>query len=193
MRRRDEQDDDSQLRILSQGYLSSRTTSQFLVVRAAPAATELTVSESPQGEIQVINRLGTSLERLWITDSRGNLFAADDVAEGLKVQLQPAKPASEEKRIAAVLLAGRNQLSQDFDKNMRNRFVGSLGRQYWMPGIGPPSCATSCLEINLQDARNFLPPRPKAYLAVTRQVPSVVPVGIDAGEEAGFHVIRGHW
>jgi hypothetical protein len=191
-------DDKQQLR---RGYISSRVTTQFLVIRSRRSNAGLRVVEasSQNSPPTVKNQLGADIKLLFLRNRRGNYFRGQGIADG---DQQPLSPAEESAELNAVLVRNRPAVPKGLaPEDYRNtvNFMAPYRYFGWDHGLTQPSLDTSILEQRLnrllvQSAASD-PERltPGCYVAVVGR-PADLPVGVaDAEEVASIHVITGTW
>ena len=74
---------------LTRGYITSRTTTQFMVLRATQSPDKLAVTEGASAgqPPQVANQLKTDIRLLILRDSRGDFWQGDELADGMNTSL----------------------------------------------------------------------------------------------------------
>jgi hypothetical protein len=191
---------------LRSGYLNSRITAQFLVVRShhkTPARVEVTESPGGQSPPQIENRLGTKVQCLALCDSQGDWYWTGELAPGKSVRLSE-QPSSESFAVIRQL-ASANPLQEPpgFNANSYNYYGGPrFGRRRynyyanrWGGSQLPPTIHSSLLEaeIRMATAGGSAPLSPRSYVAIVDRSPEV-PLGVErAREEASLHVVVGQW
>jgi hypothetical protein len=185
---------------LQSGYITSRTTVQYMVLRSAKSPARLTVRE-PGGPPQVVNTLGTGIRYLLLRDRRGDYYTAANLANGKSATLTAAdlKTAVEEfDRLRELVLP---KPPENYDPGSdRESVINFLmpNYNYWGgidAGSNRPIMAASILERNIALAFNPArhPYQPGTYIAVLESSP-FVPAGVpNPREEASLHVLRGKW
>jgi hypothetical protein len=183
---------------LESGYLQSRTTGQFLVVRPARSSAHLEVHDRSDGEVAVINRLNTDIHQLLLCDAAAGLFRIEGLADGEEGLATPISPAEAKSWLAGLFEANRPELPEGFDPVVyRRRFgLGFRRRIFRFMGTAAaqPTFATSVLERQLSLARGT-PERltPRSYVAIV-EAPHEVPLGVSTARQvASFHVLAGRW
>jgi hypothetical protein len=188
---------------LTSGYLGSRTTSQFMVVRAAKTQRGLQVVESPAAAEapKVRNQLGVRILWLALRDSQGKLYTAQEVADGKQLVLQAADPGTAGKEVAALFNDVRPSFPEGYNpKYYRNAF--GFRQRYYYPrysdtdrNLPPPHFTQGILDRRLRAGTSGGVANLAAgsYLAVTEQGVEV-PLAFDSlREEASFHLVYGTW
>jgi len=187
---------------LKSGYLSSRTTTQFMLQRATKSQAKLIVKEGPSAgqPPEVENKLTSNIRYLLLRDSRGDYFAAHSVANAAQAKLAKIDPANSEKELRKLAQAVEPDLPRNYDPNVHNNALSFLNPNYGYRGgvdgsAAQPLMAASLLERNLTES--LLPTKQPlqngTYIAVVESSPAV-PVGVPrVRQEASFHVIRGRY
>jgi len=186
---------------LTSGYVSSRSTSQFMIVNAAGSDRRLVVSRKAGDAAPTIqNRLGVAIQWLALRDSDGGLFGAQDVAPDQTVRLQPMETNSASTELSRLYFDLRPEFPEGYDaRYYRNAF--GFQRRYYSPwtnvdqNLAPPGFSQGVLErhLRLQSSTGLKSLAPGSYLAVTQQGVDV-PLGYQRlREEASFHLVHGTW
>jgi hypothetical protein len=194
---------------LTQGWISSRTLTQFLTVRSAPSACRLEISEpSAAGDkLDVENRLGVTVHKLVIHARNGKYYSVENVGEGAKAAALEISPEAARSWLTAAI--GKNQPaypvgydSRDWN-NPRRRYYSPFGNS-----LAPTGFSNSQLEsvINRlpgtgglgpgisQSFNSDLPPfMPGAYVALVSKAPEIELGLKSVNEEAGFNLVLGEW
>jgi hypothetical protein len=201
---------------LTDGWLYSRTPTQFITARIHKCAERLEVQPAASGQPpKVLNRLGTPIKRLLLVDESGACCTATDVATDATVPLQTAESQSAVflQQLQPMLEANRSGPIVDVaDRNAPSFFGFSRERQYAqrinasgrpVATYGPPDYPGAVWPVNagildrsLADMReqlmnNSLPPR--TYVAVVDSSPEVQWGTPAARSEESLHVIVGQW
>jgi hypothetical protein len=188
---------------LKQGYLASRTASQFVVCRATSTAAKIIVAEQAAGQPPKIeNRLETPIHYLLLRDSRGDYFAGESVPRQSMQPLEAidlAAATAAMKRRAAAVEPELPYPDYNPDRQNDNMFMSLAIRRSRMAnsdsGASEPSMGSSLLEKNIADALQPLqsPLAPGTYIAIVEHSPLVLTGVTRAREEASFHMIRGRY
>jgi hypothetical protein len=165
---------------LADGWLQSRTPTQYQAIVARPSTKRLDLRATAEG-LRVANRLGVDVTHLAVQDHDGKFYWCENLAAG---QGQVV-PAVEQETIAP---------------KMRRLFTDNLPE--FPSGIDPSSRGTYYgfqLSQNLMEARLEAINSPQIdgwgngrYIAFTTQ-PIELELGVSATEEASFHVVEGTW
>jgi hypothetical protein len=182
---------------LVSGYVTSRATSQFLVVQSGRSERELVLGADLDGAPSVENRLGADLVWLVLRDADGRLFRGEALPTGQAARLQPCEPAAATAELLRWYDGFRPEFPEGYDPTYyRNSFGFSHG-YYWSIDyeFSPPSSSQGLLERNLvlrtRSGVDGLPSR--SYLAVTDKGVEV-PLGYpQLLEESSFHFVFGRW
>ncbi len=174
------------------GYLPSRTTSQYLVIHAAPANLGLQIERDSDGaEVTVANQLGMAIQELFVVD-RDEVFWCGALAAGETTRL---KSIEQEKGIDRL----RNWMQVHRPLTPFGFQTPATRRYYWNNSIddafGAPKMTTSRLVAKMNEARMLdCQVFDRVYYALTDKAPATVPVGVPgARQESGQHVIKGTW
>lgn len=193
-------DGDQQLR---QGYLSSRTATQFMVCRATTTKAKLVVAEGAEvGQPpNVENHLAAGIRYLLLCDRHGDYFAGQSIAENrsqelTKIDVKAATDAMVKLGEAVKPAPPHGYDPKAYDDNMFLRWGPRFARMTTGDGgAGDPQMATSLLETNIDAALHPAdnPLAPGSYIAIVETSPVVVSGVPRAREEASFHVVRGRY
>ncbi len=183
---------------LASGYLTTRSTKQFLVVESRSTDVGLTIDETSDPP-QVTNRLGVQVDHLILRTSAGELYAASVVEIASTAGLTAITDEDASDQWSALLSQHRPAFPEGFDpydlENAADFFETYDYSQYVDQGLPPPSFKASIFERRVRELTSVrfrgLPPR--TYLAAVAQ-PVEVSLGIaDSRAEAGFHLVIGRW
>jgi len=194
---------------LVQGWLDSRTPTQYLTVRSGPSSCRLNIAKPSAGNaaLEIENRLGTPIERVAICGRDGKFYSAENV--GLGAKARAAETTAEKVNSWLVKICAENRPEYPLGADPRDWRQSSFTNSrsyYWynfrntdqveMTGSRLER-TIACLAANGgKDSTAFgdLPLLKRGtYLALVPRVPEVE-LGTDsAREEAGFHVIVGEW
>jgi hypothetical protein len=185
---------------LTDGYIASRTATQFMVLRATQSQDKLTVREGSAVDVppEVTNGLHTRIPLLVLHDSRDQWWLAEDLADAASVKLSPTTAAAAADKLKTLYGADPPAVPRGYDPNLHNNALSLFTNNYAWYSVDTssslPVMATSLLEHNLAgavDPSSTLPA--KSYLAVTKS-PPIVPYGVSrVREEASLHMIRGKY
>jgi hypothetical protein len=192
--------------ILTQGWLASRTPTQFLAIRSHDTQARLEVRAAPD-RCQVMNRFGAPLIWLMVIDEAGNKWHGTEIAPDERVVLKSSPSVEELRLFRETLLANRPQLPPELqERSNAARQDQRRGRRRSRTGLSRFSdeapeyrLSTNFMERRFEaiaetltgSAGSDFPPR--SYLAVTA-TSMEIPIALDNAEEVdGFHVILGHW
>lgn len=184
---------------LTDGYLTSRTATQFMVLRVTESADKLAVREgSAAGQPpEVTNQLGSDLHLVVLRDSRGQLWLGEGLADQRPATL--GKTSDQEAADKLQVLYGANppKPPRNYDPNVHNSAISIFMPNYSFYSVdassAAPGMASGMLEKNLALAANLQGLPPGTYVAVV-QLSSVVPYGVPhVREEASLHMIRGRY
>ncbi len=192
--------------LLTRGWLSSRTPTQHLTVRAHPTTQELTVTPSDdQQHVRVRNRLGAKIHHLLLCDDQGRLHVGADLAPRGQVALQLLETDEAKKAAATKIMHALNQNLPVPPREMESELSATTGgffpqirraRAMYRYNGDFQDSSNSLLESELTRMAKLaidqsLPPR--TYLAIVER-PADVVVGMDGLiESQSLHVIFGQW
>jgi hypothetical protein len=187
---------------LQSGFIASRTTVQYMVLRSTKSQARLAVRESPAGQPpRVENALGARIEYLLLRDRRGDYFTASELALDQKASLVRVDPKTAGEAFKRLRDAVKPAPPEHYDPTSQGKSAINFllpDYNYWSgidSGSTSPVMAASLLETNI--ALAFDPSRhpyqPGTYIAVLATSP-VIPAGVpNPREEASLHVLRGKW
>ncbi len=200
---------------LVDGWLYSRTPTQFITARVEKSAKRLEIHPTAAGQPpRVVNQLGTAIKQLLLVDENDKCFTAADVATDANAPMQSAESQADAfQKIQPLVDANRSQPMINPANREIPSFFGFVGsghirsdsastavrwRHMLRPqnpgGIMPLNPGT--LERSLSDTwqqltDNSLPPR--TYVAVVELSPEVQFGTSAAKPEESLHVIVGQW
>jgi hypothetical protein len=188
---------------LTQGWMRSRTPTQYLMLRAWKTPLRLVLSPR-EGKLSAKNELGTAIRFAAVIDGDGKYFAGEGLAEKASAELAPTTwPEIVTKLRTFVtdnLLTVPPELTDESSsyaimqrRQRRQLYRSQLGLDYSAERLDDN--LMSGLIRNLGelsgDTPTDLPPR--SFVAITENGPEVV-TGIPvAVEHASFHVVVGRW
>ncbi|MCA9237668.1 MAG: hypothetical protein KDA44_19480 [Planctomycetales bacterium] len=171
---------------LVQGWLPSRTPTQFLTVSSRSSPGRLIVREGGQG-VQVENQLGVDVQALALQDGQGRLYWTEEIARDGTVRLEPVEWSTVAMKLRGVFADHEPTYPAGGDP------TGGAPSYYAYAG----QLSTGLLEVQL--AAMIEPTIHElgncTYIAVTDRGMNL-DLGRPAGEiteEASFHVVRGTW
>ena len=187
-----------QKQYLGDGWLHSRTPTQFLTVSARSSQRKLDIAESSDGSPpRVTNLLDARIQQLVLVDAKGRYFTTQGLSAGREATLTAVKEGQTPRELFALYSA--NPL--DRPPGVGNSSYGLFGvrrRTYYYNGnstdLDNASLRTSVLERALKECCGIGQSLPwRSYVAVTDTAPEMS-LGTEAArEESSFHVILGHW
>jgi len=183
---------------LASGFLTTRSTKQFLVVESRKTTLGLTVDESDDSP-RVTNRFGTFIDHLIVRASSGELFEAHQIEPGATTGMRPISGEDASTQWKKRLVANQPSFPEGFNPYQLENAADFFGNRYWGgdidAGLPDPSFKASIFERRLRGliAVRFSGLEARAYLASVAQ-PVEVSIGIkEARQEAGFHLVTGRW
>jgi hypothetical protein len=185
---------------LASGYISSRSTAQFLVVESGPSPRGLLVESGPGNtEAWVTNRLDTTIDRLVVKDERSRILGATQLDPGQRRRLDAIDPAVALHELRQALAANTPAYPPGYDPNFSGAW-GFRGGYYrgWSEvdqELPTPAFGSGILECSLQAtlSADLQAWAPRSYVAVTRTSPGLSLGYEKVREEASFHVVLGTW
>jgi hypothetical protein len=195
---------------LVQGWLNSRTPTQYLTVRSGPSARRLEIAAPADStdELEIENRLGVFVFGLAIRGQNDKYYWTDNLGVGAKAR---AKPATLEKIHSWLAKANaENQPAFPPGLDQRDLYNGRRSRYYYYfnRSTNQVSFPDSQLEQMMewlagnvhtrggimQSFRSGSPPiAPGSYVALVAKSPDLELGTHSAVEEASFHIILGEW
>src|SRR4029079_7334837 len=112
--------------LLTRGWLTSRTPTQYLMVRSRKTPHRLDVT-SGNGKMQVVNRLGTRIKSLLVLDDSGKFFGGDGLANESRVALAPISRDDAVKQIVRLMRDNEAEKPVELSGSERD-FFGRSGR-----------------------------------------------------------------
>ena len=201
---------------LERGFLNSRTTAQFMVKRSRPSSIALEWNRDENGKLLgATNRLQSKIVWLLVHDEDGNIYEAENVEDGDRLELTLVDPNDMAAKIRKWVLDKTPVVPEGVDVNLisRQRNRGQTW-QYTNQNshLAGPSFATSRMESLMSGIRIYsvattnasqTETQPstaryggidkKSYLAVMEKNPEV-PVGFAKMTEfESFYLIVGRW
>jgi hypothetical protein len=188
---------------LTQGWMRSRTPTQYLMLRARKTPLRLALTPR-EGKLSAKNELGTAIRFVAAIDGDGKCFTGEGLTENSTTELAPsAWPEIVTKLRAFVtdnLLTVPPELTDESSsyaitqrRQRRQLYRNQLGLDYSEERLDDNLMSGVIRNLGelSGDSPNDLPPR--SFVAITESGPEVVP-GIPAAvEHASFHVVVGRW
>jgi hypothetical protein len=191
-----EWDDDQHL---TDGYISSRTTMQFMVLRSTESAARLNVSEgaTPSTPPGVTNELGAKIAYVLVRDSRGSYWQGENLAPDAAGSLAAVTGEAAAERLRKLYTEHPPELPRGYDPSVHNNAMSLFMPNYGWYNVDMssslPVMASSLLEKNLASLNRPAELASGTYVAVT-DTSAIVPYGVPrVQEEASLHVIRGRY
>ncbi len=186
---------------LSRGYIQSRITSQFLVLRSRDTRAQLVVKEPRVNSIDaaappdVENLLRTKIHALLLIDSNGEAFGALDVDDGSQFKPKAVVVPTVLSKFRDEFNGNHPRVEEHLRTSPRRSFYYDMAATTESSDYLQPQLTQNILEQNLKrltsDLTNQL--KPRSYIAIVEQSPEV-PLGTkSAKQESSFHVIQGSW
>jgi hypothetical protein len=188
---------------LTEGWLRSRTPTQYLTIRARKSPHRLDIQPPGDGRLAVGNELGTPIEFLAVVDEAGDVFVGESIVEGAKAELKKSTHDLALRRIRQLVTDHRPEtpaalemeptpIAQMQRRQQRRYYRNQLGMDYGVSRLRdnlPNDAIAAIAGTNLAPVEN-LPSR--WYFAVTEKGPEVE-FGTPVVEQDSFHVIEGTW
>lgn len=190
---------------LRSGYLSSRQTSQYLVISSLPSKRKLEVKPGgDQSPPQVTNQLGAQIEHLILRDHDGQYYALRNLQDG---ESQALTPSTYNKALQPISVAANERrpalpMGYETDRWGAGLFGFTSGNsiryyydQTFERSLSQPTFSSSILEMELRrtTSNNTAEIEPGTYVAVLANTPEM-PIGYSRAREVGsFHVLEGKW
>src|SRR5690606_13276073 len=132
---------------------------------------------------------------LVLLDEQNQFWVATSVAHGSRVELRKVDRQSELAYLRRLLADARPQPPAGLDPQAlgQNSFFGM--RFYYSPTYSSVAFAGNTMEMSINSMWMWDEDQhPRTFVAITRQRPPSVPLGIRAaGERESFHMIYGSW
>lgn len=179
---------------LERGWISSRTPSELLTIRCTPTRARIGVAESTDGAAPptVANELGTTIRRLFLIDSRGEIYTAGETASGTRTTLQAVDAATFSGELREIVFRRSGDAGMMGMGPQTSRNYYAYGDEY---GVTIGDFHDSLMETLLTEAavgggEPLL--GPCSYLAVVDQPPEFE-TGCAARIVEPFHVVMGSY
>ncbi|MBN1851775.1 MAG: hypothetical protein JW829_03595, partial [Pirellulales bacterium] len=186
---------------LTEGWLASRTPTQYLTIATRPSARRIDISVQSD-RVDIVNKLGTAINLLIVRGLDGKLFWGKSIDRDGKSSLQPVDESEATSIVRKILSDHELQLPVGYPERFTRRgqrvYVVNPIRNFSMqteiePGGNQMDRFLDALVIPGAPANHLLQIDNCTYLAVTRTGPEVEMGVSDYSEEASFHVIVGTW
>ncbi len=187
--------------LLTRGWLTSRTPTQYLMVRSRKSPHRLDVT-SGNDKMQIVNRLGARIESLLVLDEKGKFFGGEGLASESRVALASLSRDEAMKRIGTIVRDNEPETPAALsgsDRDFIGRRGGAMRRysgRYRQSGEGQLKenlAGRAISDLAGMNGRPALDLPARSYVAVTLTGPEVE-TGISYAKEGGsFHVIVGRY
>jgi hypothetical protein len=186
---------------LTRGWLSSRTPTQYVTLRAYNNDAELAIAPaSDQAYCDVANRLGMHVHGVWVCDEQGQIYVGKDIADRARQRLQTLEAAEADgtsPNLLKQLRANTPEFPSDLPPSSSfNLFGRRRVRFAYQSQNASASPATSLLETSLASTLDAIVNRalePRTYVALVSR-PAGVVIGVEGTVETqSSHVILGRW
>ena len=188
--------------MMTQGWLRSRTPTQYLTVRARKSPHRLALRMT-EGGLSAANELSAEIHYVAATDDDGNYFVGHDIADNARQVLKPATRLEVLEELRPLVRKNAPEmpaaLAEDSSfvtmqrRQQRRWYRSRLGLDYCDEQLDDnlaSDAIRSLVGIEGQPAQE-LPPR--SYVAITETGPEVALGVPNAKVEASFHVVLGKW
>jgi len=187
---------------LKQGWLNSRTPTQYLTIRARKSPHQIEVLDSGD-KMRVKNRLDANILSLVVMNDAGKMYWGDDIAEEASAMLKPVGRDHAIRRINKLIvdntpqeptaLAGGESDLATLRSRSRYPTYGRNGLQFSTGKLSANLAGEALTNLAGFGGQPALDLPPRSYVAITERGPEVE-VGVSyAKEEASFHVVVGKW
>ncbi len=182
---------------LVRGFISSRWTKQFLVVRARDCKAQLAIQSTDAGGLEVENLLRADVQYLILVDTDRQVYTAKDIKAGDKFNPQPEPGTDACAVLRRISLDNRPSRPERLPSGSQYAYRSYRRSTYFYRGNNAPdpSFSEGLLEANMRriSMQGSTGLAPRTYIAVVRQSPEV-PIGIrGARQQDSFHIIEGSW
>jgi hypothetical protein len=184
---------------LTRGYITSRTTTQFMVLRVTKSADKLQVTEgrSASQPPQVTNQLKTDIRLVILRDRGSQFWQGSDVQDGASAVLTAITAEEAAKKLTELYGKDPPANPEGYDPTLHNTAFSMFMPNYGWNNVDAsstqPVMAASLLEKNLAHSTRPGDLAPGSYLAVTRSSPVAASGVPSVREEASLHVVRGRY
>lgn len=187
-------------RRFTKGWLPARTVTQFLTVRARETSARLEVKPADKGSPpQVINHLGTRIQKLLVVAADGKCSWAEEISDGAMTQTVDILTVDGVANLRQAFVANALDFPPSWQDQRANSGLFNLGRgsrnAYRSSGYSSSfgDSPGALLEDGLSRAAHNERPAPRTYVAIVDRSPEFE-LGLDhVDSETGYHVIFGHW
>ncbi|HEX4413129.1 MAG TPA: hypothetical protein VH107_05830 [Lacipirellulaceae bacterium] len=187
---------------LKQGWLNSRTPTQYLTICARKTPHRIEMLES-ENKLRVKNQLGAPIKTLVVINSEGNFFLGENIAQDSSASLKTITRDEAGRLINKRVVENTPQAPPELavaDTDVYAFRSRARYQPYWRYGLQQ---GTSKLSENLArteisslaglNGQPALELPPRSYVAIT-ETGAEVEFGVsNAREEASFHVTEGRW
>jgi hypothetical protein len=185
---------------LTQGWLNSRTPTQYLSVRSRKSPHHVEVLDSGD-KLRVKNLLGVRIKTLLVVNDAGKIYLGENAANDSSTALVPIARDDAARLINRLVVDAVPQApaelgASDIDfaaLQSRSRFYGRFGMQHNGGRLSENLAGSALMDLAGLTGRPALELLPRSYVAITETGPEVE-LGISyAKEEASFHLIEGRY
>jgi hypothetical protein len=187
---------------LSQGWLRSRTPTQFLTVRARRSPYRLSLAPA-EDRLTAKNELGTAIHYVAASDEQGNFFVGQDIGEHATQELQSATQLDVLKKLRPLVVENEPEMPAalveestalvEMQRQQRRWYLNRYGMDYSTERLAGNLLSDSVTELVGIGGGPALDLPPRSYVAITETGPEVA-IGVPSAKlEASFHVVLGKW
>jgi hypothetical protein len=188
---------------LTEGWLRSRTPTQYLTIRARKSPAKLLLEPTAE-RIATTNELGTDIRYVAVADDDGSVFVGEAIENGATAELHPADREQVLRRLQRFLrenrpsapaeLTGESTFIATQQRRQQRRFLrNQYGLSYGLERLGGNLQSSLIDGLVGTDELPALNLAPRTYVAITETGPEVTVGVANAREEASFHVLVAHW
>jgi hypothetical protein len=165
---------------LKDGWLQSRTPTQYQAIVARPTEKRLDLRKTADG-LRVVNHLGVEVTHVAVQDHDGMFYWLENLPDEKSQVVPAAKQSDIATKVRRLFSDNLPEYPSGLDSSTRGVYYGYQLSQ-------------SLMEARLQAINSAQIEGWGAgkYIAFTTQ-PIELSVGVDAEEEASFHVVEGTW
>lgn len=182
----------------TRGWLSSRTPTQYLTVRARKSPHRIVFDQAGE-RLRATNELGTAVHYLAAIDGAGQYFEGKNLDAGARRFLTPVTRNEAIRSIRQQILT--HQLDTPPALSMDFMWVGARAPSSYSirrGGYDSSRLAENLLEMSIGDLGGMNGPAPlrlgpRSYVAITKAGPEVALGHSGIEEQASFHVLVGEW
>jgi len=185
---------------LTQGWLGSRTPTQYLTVRSRKTPIKLDVLDSGSS-LRIKNLLGAKIKTLVVVNAAGKFYMGEDIAVDATTPLKPTSRDDAEKKISKLITAIIPQAPPELGLSetdfaamqSRSRYYGRYGVQYNASRLSENLAGLAITDLGGLNGEPPLQLPRQSYVAITETGPEVELGMTYAKEDSSFHLIEGRY